>query len=200
MFIQLVFFQHFQLRLQSFFFVWTAVYLIFSLLAILRSYLLNFKHSETNKVRSPVNHIVRVGPGAQQNIIWLVRAGRLLKILKIQKLKVILMAVGNIWNWCRWRGKKQKMQHPAGHHPQWPGLGIRSFAHFAQIKWATVSNLLRSLKTNEWSAQVAQMKWATVSESLRSLKTNERPWGIAQVAQRKWVNEQFAQNILAKKI
>ena len=34
------------------------------------------------------------------------------------------------------------------------GLGIHSythcsFAHFAQIKWATVSDLLRSLKTNE---------------------------------------------------
>ena len=29
------------------------------------------------------------------------------------------------------------------------GLGIRSFAHFAQIKLATVSNSLRSLKTNE---------------------------------------------------
>ena len=29
-------------------------------------------------------------------------------------------------------------------------LLFRSFAHFAQIKWATVSDLLRSLKTNEW--------------------------------------------------
>ena len=28
-------------------------------------------------------------------------------------------------------------------------LLIRSFAHFAQIKWVTVSDLLRSLKTNE---------------------------------------------------
>ena len=27
-------------------------------------------------------------------------------------------------------------------------------------------------------AQIAQDKWATVSESLRSLKTNERPWAI----------------------
>ena len=76
------------------------------------------------------------------------------------------------------------------------GLGIRSFAHrlfahFAQIKWATVSYSLRSLKTNErlWGnrsgrseemsdheriAQVAQDKWATVSDSLRSLMINEQ--------------------------
>ena len=96
-------------------------------------------------------------------------------------------------------------------------LGIRSFAHrlfahFAQIKWATVSDSLRSLKTNErpwanrsgrseemsdreWIAQVAQRKWATASELLRLFKTNER---FAQVAQRKWSNERFAQKILAK--
>ena len=71
-----------------------------------------------------------------------------------------------------------------------PGLEIRSFAHFAQIKWATLSDSLRSLKTNEqlWAnrsirskemsnreqiAQVAQDKWATVSDSLRSLRGNE---------------------------
>ena len=65
------------------------------------------------------------------------------------------------------------------------------FAHFAQIKWATVSNSLRSLKTNEqpWAncsgrseemsdheriTQVAQDKWATVSNLLRSLMINER--------------------------
>ena len=67
----------------------------------------------------------------------------------------------------------------------------RSFAHFAQIKWATVSELLRSLKTNEWPwatgsghskeisgleqiAQVAQVKCVTMSDSLRSLRGNER--------------------------
>ena len=67
---------------------------------------------------------------------------------------------------------------------------IRSFAHFAQIKWATVSDSLRSLKTNEWPwanrsghsevmsnhewiTQVAQDKWATMSDSLRSLRGNE---------------------------
>ena len=71
---------------------------------------------------------------------------------------------------------------------------IRSFAHFAhfaQIKWASVSDLLRLLKTNErpWVnrsgrseemsdceqiAQVAQDKWATMSDSLRSLRGNEQ--------------------------
>ena len=55
---------------------------------------------------------------------------------------------------------------------------IRSFAHFAhfaQIKWASVSDLLRLLN--------AQDKWATVSESLRG---NERRERITQVAQDKW--------------
>ena len=77
-------------------------------------------------------------------------------------------------------------------------LLICSFAHFAQIKWATVSDSLRSLKTNErpWAnpsghleemsdceriTQVAQRKWATLSKLLRSLKTNERPWAICSV-------------------
>ena len=76
------------------------------------------------------------------------------------------------------------------------GLGIRSFTHrsfphFAQIKWATVSDSLRSLKTNErpWAnpsgrseemsnreqiAQVAQDKWASLSNLLRLLRGNER--------------------------
>ena len=88
------------------------------------------------------------------------------------------------------------------------GLGIRSFAQFAQIEWATVSDSLRSLKTNErlseslrsliskeqpWAnrsdrsrqmsdceqiAQFAHIKRAIVSESIRSLRTNERPWAI----------------------
>ena len=51
-----------------------------------------------------------------------------------------------------------------------PGLGIRSFAHrsfaqMAQIKWVTVSNSLRSLRTTD----------ANVSKSLRSLMTKEQP-------------------------
>ena len=58
------------------------------------------------------------------------------------------------------------------------GLGICSFAHcsfthFAQIKWATVSDSLRSLRGNEWIAHVAQDKWVTLSDSLRSLRGNE---------------------------
>ena len=68
---------------------------------------------------------------------------------------------------------------------------ICSFAHFAQIKWATVSDSLRSLKTNKrpWAnysgcseershreriSQVAWDKWATISNLLRSLRGNER--------------------------
>ena len=70
-------------------------------------------------------------------------------------------------------------------------LLICSFSHFAQFKWATVSDLLRFLKTNEWPwvnrsgcseemsdceqiAEVAQDKWATVSHPLRSLRGNMR--------------------------
>ena len=84
-----------------------------------------------------------------------------------------------------------------------PSLLIHSFAHFAQIKWATVSDSLRSLKTNErlWAnrsgcseemsdreqfAQVAQRKWAMwVNRSFRSPKMSDHE-RFAQVAQRKW--------------
>ena len=70
---------------------------------------------------------------------------------------------------------------------------IGSFAHrsFAQIKWATVSDSLRLLRTNEqlWAnrsghscqksdheqiASVAHDKWVTMSDSLRSLMINEQ--------------------------
>ena len=74
---------------------------------------------------------------------------------------------------------------------------ICSFVQIAQIKLATVSNLLRLLRTNEqlwancsgcscqksdreWIAQVAQVaqvahdKWATMSDSLRWLMINEQ--------------------------
>ena len=81
------------------------------------------------------------------------------------------------------------------HHSFLAGLGICSFAQIAQIKWVTVSNLLRSLRTNErlwanrsgrscqksdweWIAQVAHDKWSTVSNSLRLIHDN-------------WVNEQI---------
>ena len=103
------------------------------------------------------------------------------------------------------------------------GLGIRSFthpsfAHFAQFKWATVSDLLRSLKTNErpWAnrsgrswkmsdrerfAQVAQVAhdkwamWANRSGCSPKMSNHEQ---FAQVAHEKWVNEQFAQKTLTK--
>ena len=93
-------------------------------------------------------------------------------------------------------------------NPSEPGLGIRSFphrsfAHFAQIKWATVSDLLRLLKTNEqpWAkcsgrseemsdhkriAQVAQDKWVTMSDSLRSLRGNEQ---INDPLNKFWLNK-----------
>ena len=57
------------------------------------------------------------------------------------------------------------------------GLGIRSFAHFAQIKWETVSKLLRLLTKIERCEQISQIayqKRAIMSNSLRSLTKNER--------------------------
>ena len=84
-----------------------------------------------------------------------------------------------------------------------PGLGICSFthcsfAHFAQIKWGTVSDSLRSLKTNErlWAnrsghsrqmsnreriAQVAHDKWVTVSDLLRSFMINEQMSNLLKI-------------------
>ena len=93
---------------------------------------------------------------------------------------------------------------------------ICSFAHFTQIKWATVSDWLRSLIAHSLICSFAhftQIKWATVSDWLRSLKTNEWSWAncsgrsaemsdherFAQVTQRNWANERFAQKMLAKK-
>ena len=76
------------------------------------------------------------------------------------------------------------------------GLGICSFAHcsfaqIAEIKWATVSDTLRLLRTNErlWAnrsgrsciksdhekiTQVAHDNWAIMSDSLRSIMIDER--------------------------
>ena len=85
-------------------------------------------------------------------------------------------------------------------------LLICSFAQIAQIKWATVSDLLRSLKTNErlwangsgrscqksdweWIAQVAHDKWSTVSNSLRLIHDN---WVNEQIAYFFWANCLFA--------
>ena len=81
------------------------------------------------------------------------------------------------------------------------------------------SSLIRSFCSNQISdcerfAQIAKDKWVTVSESLRSLKTNEQLWvnrtdrsrqmsdreRFAQTAHDKWVNEQFAQKNLPKNL
>ena len=68
---------------------------------------------------------------------------------------------------------------------------------FAHLLIAHLLILLNQMRDCEWFAQIAQDKWATVSESLRSLKTDER---FAQVAHDKWANEPFAQKMLAKQI
>ena len=61
------------------------------------------------------------------------------------------------------------------------------------------AHLLISLKSNERFAQIAQDKWATVSELLRSLKTNEQPWAIHSGYLEKWANQRFVQKIWLKK-
>ena len=56
-------------------------------------------------------------------------------------------------------------------------LRICSFAPFAQMKWATVSNSLRSLKTNERPRAICSGRseeMSDVSKSLISLAKNER--------------------------
>ena len=68
---------------------------------------------------------------------------------------------------------------------------IRSFAHFAKIKWATVvSKLLRSLRGYE-------RPWANCSGRSRQMSDHER---LDQVAQKKWANEQFAKKIWLKNV
>ena len=55
-----------------------------------------------------------------------------------------------------------------------------------------VHESLRSLTKNERCEQIAQVahqKWATMSDLLRSLTKNEQ---IAQVAHQKWANERIA--------
>ena len=85
--------------------------------------------------------------------------------------------------------------------------------------WEFAHLIIHSFRSNQMSdyerfAQIAQDKWATVSESLRSLETNEWPWAnpsghsrqmshcerFAQVAHDKWANEGFSQKFWAKKI
>ena len=84
----------------------------------------------------------------------------------------------------------------------WPPSWEFTHLLIAQIKWATVSDSLRSLRTNEqlWAnhsgrsfqksdceriAQVSYDKWATISNSLRSLMINE------QIACLFWLNRSF---------
>ena len=111
------------------------------------------------------------------------------------------------------------------HHSFLAGLGICWFAQIAQIKWVTVSDSLRSLRTNErlwanrsgrscqksnweWIAQVAHDKWSTVSNSRRLIHDN---WVNEQITYFFWANclfalfslllsknEQFAQKIWLK--
>ena len=94
----------------------------------------------------------------------------------------------------KWRSTHKVQVIFLWHSSLWilPGLGICSFAHcsfahFAQIKWGTVSDSLRSLKTNE-------RLWANRSGHSRQMSNHEP---FTQVAQRKWANEQFAPKILA---
>ena len=62
-----------------------------------------------------------------------------------------------------------------------PGLGIRSFAHFAQIKWATVSYSIRSLKTNERS-------WANCSGLSEEMSDREQIAQVTQKNERPWAS------------
>ena len=64
----------------------------------------------------------------------------------------------------------------------------RSFAEIPQIKWATVSDLLRSLMTKE-------RPWANCSGCSWQMSDREQ---FPQVAHDKWANERFAQNNLTK--
>ena len=89
---------------------------------------------------------------------------------------------GLIWS-CKQRGHSQKCR--AGNSLICSSL-IRSFW---QIKWATVSELLRLLRGNE-------RPWANCSGRSRQMSDPKR---FAQVAHRKWANERLAQKFLLKK-
>ena len=66
--------------------------------------------------------------------------------------------------------------------------------------WEFAHSLIRSFHSNqmsdcEWIAQVTQDKWATVSESLRLLMTNQGPWANRSGRSPKmslWANRTFA--------
>ena len=72
----------------------------------------------------------------------------------------------------KWQKKDRMFKHFFLQGDNFSGLGIFSFAHFTQIKWVTVSDLLRSLKTNErplaiFSGRSEEMsKWAIHSKNV----------------------------------
>ena len=74
------------------------------------------------------------------------------------------------------------------------GLGIRSFTKIAQIKWATVRDSLRSLRTNERFAQDAHDKWANRS-FIRSLFAHFFSQKRAIRSENRWANSQPCPNI-----
>ena len=81
-------------------------------------------------------------------------------------------------------------QSGGGSNQGWE-FALRSFAHFAQNKWATVSNSLRTLKTNE-------RPWANRSGHSEEMSDRER---FSQVAQRKWAmwaNRSFRSEEMSK--
>ena len=82
---------------------------------------------------------------------------------------------------------------------------IRSFAQIAQIKWVTVSHLLRLLRTNEWLYVNRSGRSCQKSDSVRLLMINERISKLfvftEQIANSLFClqkNKRFAPNFLTK--
>ena len=65
------------------------------------------------------------------------------------------------------------------------GLGIRSFAHFLQDKWATVSESLRSLRGNERMSNSFKKCWQ------KNLKSTFLVCFIYGFLYKKWANRSF---------
>ena len=95
---------------------------------------------------------------------------------------------------------KDKAQEQAKKYQGWEFTHSLILLKSDDWLWAIRSDRSRQMNNSERIAQVAQRKWALVSDSLRSLRGNEGCKRIANFAHDKWANEQFAQNILAKKI
>ena len=131
-------------------------------------------------------------PGFCHNssLLWLLSNG--LKYFRwwwrFQVIQVVLDSAGVSHRAVSYCG--ESLHTRAGNSLIWSSL-IRSFTHFAQIKWATVRDSLRLLKTNE-------RPWA--NSSGRSEEMSDREW-FAQVAQRKWamwVNRSFRSRKMSK--